>query len=52
MVFDETSPWWSTQLVILTDSKDIEDMVEEKMGEQKDRVKEEPQGLVEVERRQ
>nr|CAD1841788.1 unnamed protein product [Ananas comosus var. bracteatus] len=34
VVFDEASSWWSTQEVILPDSKEIEIKLQEKLGEQ------------------
>lgn len=34
VVFDEASSWWSQQKVVLPDSKDLENMLQEKMGEQ------------------
>ena len=49
-MFDDASSWWSTQQVILPDSKEIEDMIEEKMGEQKESVEEEPWSSMEVKR--
>ena len=34
MVFDEASSWWSPQKEELPDSKEIEDNLQKKMGEQ------------------
>ena len=50
VVFDEASSWWLTQQVILSDSKEIEGMIEEKMGEQKEGIEEEPASSTEIER--
>ena len=33
MVFNEASSWWTSQQVVLPNSKDIEDEVQEKMRE-------------------
>ena len=50
VVFDEASSWWSTQQVILPDSKEIEGKIEEKMGEQKEGIEEEPPSSTGVKR--
>ena len=49
-IFDEASSWWSPYQVTIPDSKEIEDMIEGKMGEQKDCAKEEPPSPSKVER--
>lgn len=36
VVFDEASSWWSPQQVILPDSKEIEEKLQERLGEQAD----------------
>ena len=50
VVIDEASSCWSTQQVILLDSKKIEGMIEEKIREQKASVEEEPPSSTKVER--